>query len=402
MAPSSLEEEKWDTKSSTRWLFAGLDQEISNNGRFTKFMKRKEDGSSVPMTTQRLQCYYSTIRVIRVPELALGSRRPHLIAQQMNHLYQQITDNCKAIRESKSLLRMALNAEQFSPYLRLAFDHFKSEEGLSTRFDFVGASFIDAAIFPDFASNIKTIAVFLLRRPNMRSETLFTDLTNLIASCIMFDATRNSRAGDAHSLLPEYEKFFKPALQGFFRNWWPCERQGCTNVASGHAIGHAIKGPNGTSNELDEQYQRRDGLDFDNYYASFRAQITKSLSNLLSKLPRHQRQELVEGNEKSAAQRIHKQLIQAFYRKHSTLAAGLFPNYVDHTACLACLIGLANHTLPCGHAICSDCAVTFGTYYGETALKVFECPIDGRAFHSPKLVNREPPLAGVRVLSIDG
>jgi hypothetical protein len=101
---------------------------------------------------------------------------------------------------------MLLDADELQPYLQFAFDHFACD--LDTPFDFVQASFVNSPIPSDFGGNILKLAINMMDVwENVASgPILFTELSYMVASCIMLDSARhgikgnNSRVLDALTL----------------------------------------------------------------------------------------------------------------------------------------------------------------------------------------------------------
>lgn len=416
MAPNTLVDSDWSIKNSTQWLFKGLDQDINNNARFEKYIKSDPSKERRRVTTEvLLQDYYSTIKVVRMPELADGSRRPHLIENQVCHLYYQISINCKAARDKKRKLRMLLNAEQFNPYLQFAFNHFSSADGLDKPFDFIQASFLDAAVQPDFKSNICTVAEIMLKK-KLPLTSFLDDLGNLIASCIMFESTRNSRIGLATKLLPQYSQFFEPALDNILLYHWPCQGRvnnlKCINMSRGHAKGHQ----NEKGVFEPGEYEPKDGINFAHAKKDFRNKIGRRVQELFDSLEamKNRNRNLVTHNKHGFATHLHRESLRKLFTEYSDnhppqdlgdksrLSAAFDTGLISHSACLLCLVGQARYTLACGHVICNPCANSFGVYHGKTLVEVQECPLDGKRSTPGTMIVQKPPLAGVRILSIDG
>lgn len=89
---------------------------------------------------------------------------------------------------------MLLDVEELNPYLQFAFDHFAST--LDSPFDFVRASFTNSPIPLDFGGNILKLAINVMEvRPYWGAAEIFSDLSQMVASCIMLDSTRHKIRG---------------------------------------------------------------------------------------------------------------------------------------------------------------------------------------------------------------
>ena len=123
------------------------------------------------------------------------SGRPNLIHKQIKKLYKDISLACELAREKKAELRMLLDADELQPYLQFAFDHFACD--LDSPFDFVQASFTNSPIPQDFGGNILKLAINLMEvwENAIDGDILFTELSYMVASCIMLDSARSKIRG---------------------------------------------------------------------------------------------------------------------------------------------------------------------------------------------------------------
>ena len=133
----------------------------------------------------------STGQILRVP----ADGRPALMLTQVEKLYHGILTACIASRLSKASLRMLLDVDDLQSYLQYAFNHYSGT--LSSPFDFVQASFTNSPIPPDFGGNILKLAINMMNHleERVRAKTIFTELSYMVASCIMFDSARHNIRG---------------------------------------------------------------------------------------------------------------------------------------------------------------------------------------------------------------
>jgi hypothetical protein len=84
--------------------------------------------------------------------------------------------------------------------------------------------------------------------------------------------------------------------------------------------------------------------------------------------------------------------------------SGIASSRISHTTCLFCLMELPEHTMPCGHVICTACAQDFGRVEDGSTLIIDSCPLhnDQQWTGSRILTTLNPPFAGTRILSLDG
>jgi hypothetical protein len=136
------------------------------------------------------------LKVVRIPEQG----RPELIHTQIKRLYKGIAAGCNNARQRKAKVRMLLDAEELQSYLQCAFDHFA--RSLDHPFDFVQASFSDSPIPLDFGGNILKLAINMMHvwQNKIEVNTIFQELSYIVASCIMFDSARKKNLGTLQDL----------------------------------------------------------------------------------------------------------------------------------------------------------------------------------------------------------
>lgn len=198
-----------------------LSQTVTQNATFKKYaVFWKERNRTIRTVEELLLSYYSSVRVVRIPTVG----RPNLINEQVQGLYKEIQNVCASSRQTRSALRMLLDAEELQPYLQFAFDHFACN--LDTPFDFVQASFTNSPIPLDFGGNILKLAINLMNALENRIDgpTIFTELSTMVASCIMLDSARHKIRGtlelDSHGLVPWIGllegHFLRPILRALY------------------------------------------------------------------------------------------------------------------------------------------------------------------------------------------
>lgn len=406
----SLPDEDWDPITSTKWLFAGLERQLDTNLKFKPFVAtlKGDDRRRTVGAHELLECYYSSVQVVRVPAFADGAGRPKLIQQQMNTLYRRLSDCCVDAREQKRERRMLLTADQFSPYIQLAFDHFSSSGLDKGGFDFIQASFLNRPVFPNLADNIVAIA-----RPSLKMrkdganhkhlKAYFEDLSRPVASALMFDAARNERMGKAEYIFPQYREACEEALGIIMSKLWPCAAQNCSNVRDGHKKGHQMS--SGKVIGAGKSYSPTLGFTEHAQKPIFLRLIRENLHTMLgqiSDISSRKKGLDLDAGELSEARKYHKRIMFEFLADEAP-AVMLHLNFRDNIGCLLCLFGSAAHALPCGHVLCSECVQSYGLQRSPDSFEITECPLHAhRDWPKPVSIRYKPALAGVRVLSIDG
>jgi hypothetical protein len=186
------------------------------------------------------------------------------------------------------------------------------------------------------------------------------------------------------------------ALEDFCAISWPCgfsnKRGRCVNVRDRHKKGHQNERGHiiGTGPYVS-----------DFTWEDFADEWLSLLQQCLGRFHEKIETQLASNSELVATTDLHHANINTFYQR-----LGGADTYVSHSACLCCLRELAEHCLPCGHVLCTPCIRGFGkTSPGSSSLSTMtSCPLHAAdaIFLSPWEVSFKPPLAGVRVLSLDG
>jgi len=185
-------------------MLQSLSETVFQNEKFKKYARFwRERQRQIDSVKQLLLSYYSSVKVVRIPT----NGRPNLINEQVIKLYGCIEDACDQSREQKGQLRMLVDANELQPYLQAAFDHFACD--LDTPFDFVQAAFINSPIPLDFGGNILKLALNIMDawQDVASGPMIFTELSYMVASCIMLDSARNGTKGEQITLIKGNEAF---------------------------------------------------------------------------------------------------------------------------------------------------------------------------------------------------
>lgn len=431
----------WDPEESTRKLLDSLAFTIRENSTFKKYAdfwgcrNKKIDNLE-----QLVLCYFSSIQVIESIQIHLelttdskqivripAQGRPALLQAQVNKLYEAIEKGCIQARERKMGLRMLLNAAEMQSYLQHAFDHFSRT--LDEAFDFVQASIYNNPIPLDFGGNILRLALNIMEHQKkakqlVNAHELFQELGRMVASCIMLDSVRHEIRGNAERIFPEYAKHIHTALEDFCNHHWPCEytitvaeyaqnmqhmhaisfhrnmhilnaRARCVNVRSGHGSkGHQTrKGIVFAAGEYQATFTN------DAYKERFESHVYGHLEWLMSLLDTRTRR---GEDDVAAANAIHREeTLRSFY-------TGIFEENAtfthSHSVCLGCLFERPEHTLPCGHMLCSVCIRSHGQQKNDLLVEMHSCPLEVNTpvLRQPMSVYLKPREASLRILSLDG
>lgn len=99
-----------------------------------------------------------------------------------------------------------------------------------------------------------------------------------------------------------------------------------------------------------------------------------------------------------------KMLADAVGARNDTSNARLWCELQSYKTCFTCLRMIPDHVLPCGHALCENCATDFGTasQKQESVVEIHECVLCLQTWAEQQLVRIKPRCAGVRILTLDG
>jgi hypothetical protein len=186
-----VNEADFDINRSTESLLCEADQSLETNPDIDTYVKSwRSRGRRITNTQDLLLCYYSTIRVIRIPEKG----RYMLIDRQVKTLHHEIEICCRRSCTEKRRLRRDLNAEELKQCLQAGLEHFSAN--LYQPFDFLKFSWNLNPIAPGFGGNILRLALAIKEHNKaMTGVRIFIHLGHMVASCIMLDYVRNRIRG---------------------------------------------------------------------------------------------------------------------------------------------------------------------------------------------------------------
>lgn len=188
----SIDQNQWDVGNATQKLMSDIKdatERISEFQELAHFWTVR--GKTVKTMQDLLECYYSSISVVRIP----GKGRYMLINEQVEKLHQEITAKCAKAYSTKKKVRMLSNSDDLQFYLQSAFEHFSNS--LDTPFNFIEVAMKRNPIPLDFRGNILKLAIAIRDHPHhhLTGPQIFNDLSEMVASCVMLDLTRHRRMG---------------------------------------------------------------------------------------------------------------------------------------------------------------------------------------------------------------
>lgn len=188
----------WTIKSATNSLLKEHAQAVVDNPSVrSRAQYWEQKGKHIATTKDLLECYYSSVSVVRVPLKGLWG----LLDQQVGELTQHIQKVCSDARDNRKRLRVNFDTEEFQAALSMGFDHFSNR--LDEPFDFVELSWKLNPIPKDFGGNILRLALAIKADRKMAGASgpeIFLHLGHMVASCVMLDYVRHHIKGKVEVL----------------------------------------------------------------------------------------------------------------------------------------------------------------------------------------------------------
>ena len=188
---TGVDEREWEVEYATDMLMLSVASAINRDAKYKEYADYWTNrGKQVHTMRDLLECYYSSVTVVRIPTKG----RYMLIDEQVAKLHHEIVTACGKSHSAKRRARMLSNSEELQVYLQSAFDHFSQD--LDTPFNFIEVAIKNNPIPLDFGGNILKLAVAIRHcNPHLKGPEIFKELSSMIASCIMLDCERTGRKG---------------------------------------------------------------------------------------------------------------------------------------------------------------------------------------------------------------
>jgi hypothetical protein len=182
---------EWDTEHATSVLMSTVAGAIHRDSTYRALADYwVEQGRRINTMKDLLECYYSSITVVRIPIKG----RYMKIDAQIEKLHKVITSRSLDSFRAKRRSRMLSNSEELNIYLQCAFDHFS--QNLDAPFNFMDVAFRINPIPLDFGGNILKLAVAIRNSKRFADpRNIFKELSYMVASCVMLDCSRNGLKG---------------------------------------------------------------------------------------------------------------------------------------------------------------------------------------------------------------
>jgi energy-coupling factor transporter ATP-binding protein EcfA2 len=187
----AIDPREWDVDFATNTLMQNVAGAVGRDLKYREYAEHW-DMNGKPVKTMRdlLECYYSSIRVVRIPRKG----RYMQVEEQIQKLHTEIELASQKTYDTKRKSRMLANSDELNQYLQAAFDHFS--QNLDAPFNFIDIAAKNSPIPRDFGGNILKLAVAVqdvLR--TTEGSVIFEKLGPMVASCIVLDYARHGLKG---------------------------------------------------------------------------------------------------------------------------------------------------------------------------------------------------------------
>ena len=184
---TSIDEVLWESQQATDSLVSDFQRIMDNVDKFQEQARDwKDKGRPIHNVRELLNCYYSSVTVVRIPVKG----RYMLINQQISRLRDQILSKCRDSHRDKRRARMISNSDDLQIYLSAAFKHFSLR--LDVPFNFVEIALKAHPIPRNFSGNILQLAILIKDHPgiSLPAMRIFEELGRFVAPCIFLDIVR--------------------------------------------------------------------------------------------------------------------------------------------------------------------------------------------------------------------
>jgi predicted acylesterase/phospholipase RssA len=424
----------WDPEAVAERIWEEHRETFEQNKLIREACQRLEDrGIRVNSLKELLSQSYANIKFINIPN-GNGSLRKDL-SDQLERLSLMIDGSSQVTRRKKEAAGMMLNSKDQTLFFTLAFKHYISEDA-DRPFNFIEKLLSMKPMAVSLADNFcRLLSMVIKALPESKRDapTLLARTGPVLTSAIALDAARHfqslpglmrtiyqgflltSETTDRQSSTSSqsYENTVAKAMEKFWDDQ-VCEYNGngkCTLLLRSHAElqhqnaeGHVIA--NG-------DFVDRAGL-----VAGLQDQWQQCMIEHIEEVGKAIKQQSetndVRGSQKTlevdAIWTVHSQALAKLTRENPSLNIG-----VDYTIspCFYCFREVGSNTLPCKHAVCEPCArsIEFESNFCNPTWKkderfavVDRCilHLETERFDEPTYLYTRPPLAGYRVLALDG
>ena len=197
-----------------------------------------------------------------------------------------------------------------------------------------------------------------------------------------------------------YRQICQSAIRDYNERYAPCQAKWPSGIKGRSSPCIKKKQNHGEMHRRETGYLWSENEWFGTYQTDFHSEVFAWDEMVLAEVKNFERMLRSVGGEdiRQTAAQHHLGTMREFYAELGNLA-----ELTMHATCLACLKGIPEHVLPCGHVLCTPCALDFG-FVEENALLIKNCPLHlGQEWRPPEVLEKiKPEFSGIRILTLDG
>ena len=191
-----VDESEWDIKKATASLLDSVSNALHPQHGvpsfqvYTEFWKQK--GLTITSVYDLIRCYYGAFHVVTIPR----GGRYSILQRQVQALRERIVECCSESRQARERARLRFTSEALQVYLQAAFKHFR--QTIDEPFDFKKVSFQVNPIPANFGGRILELAEavyasYYRQQERPTTDVVFTEMSRMIASCVLLDVHRHHK-----------------------------------------------------------------------------------------------------------------------------------------------------------------------------------------------------------------
>lgn len=393
--------------------------------------KLKDRGIRIESLKELLSQSYAEIKFINIPH---GSLRSHL-SDQLETLSNMIDSSSQATRAKKEDAKMMLNSKDQALFFSLAFKHYISKDA-DRPFNFIEKllSMKPMAVsLPNNFCRLLSMVINALPENERNAQTLLARAGPVLASAIALDAARHfqnlpglmrtiyqgflltseTQTRQSSKSSQSYEDCVSAAMDCFWKD------RTCAYVTKSHKCVVLLRAHAENLHTDAEAVVIGNGafvddmnlvVDLKNYWQHSMIKHIEDVGNAIKLQFDTSKTRSSKALEVDAVWSVHSRILAKLTRENPQLRLG-----VDCTVspCFYCFREVGSNSLPCEHAVCEPCArsMEFESKNGVASWKkderfavVDRCilHLETKIFDNPVYLYTRPPLAGYRLLALDG
>ncbi|KAH6988598.1 hypothetical protein EDB80DRAFT_816998 [Ilyonectria destructans] len=378
-------------------VFMMMEQEALSNP-FLQDLMEKGDVSTLK---DLVNLHYSsfTIRcILQTHYNGAAVSSPMEVMSCLEKLGSRVDEDSRNVSRKRQQNWARLDSGQMQLLFRHAFKHLASGEPRAFDFSKIRQRMDLPSSATDHLSNFLHLAL-----AKDITELRFDFAAKAIAEALVIEAVNPELVATPDSVLNnELKEKITAAAEKFLSQTLVCafmdpNGEKCTNTRKGHDRGHQSSGGELTSGDFEAA-----GFEAAKFVKNVDERVRELISGVNTQPAYERRNWMVKTHLSTLS-------LNSGYLTEAVADSGNTSRGLSNLPCFGCLVRKPEYHLPCGHYICGTCIKRLQDQ--DNALSSFHIARHSKCFlcHSnepngswPISVALQPPLAGVRVLSLDG